>query len=60
MAIPVSNGDSKLDRFAECMGARPVGAVPTSLGLPSNDADVRRGVEIVAAWRDQNFTAKAT
>jgi hypothetical protein len=31
-----------------------------SLGLASNDADVRRGVDVVAAWRGQNFTAKAT
>jgi selenocysteine lyase/cysteine desulfurase len=52
-------GAFSLERFAECMGARPVGAVRMSLGLASNDADVRRGVEVVAAWRDQNFTAKA-
>jgi hypothetical protein len=30
-----------------------------SLGLASNDADVRRGAEVVAAWRDQNLKAKA-
>jgi hypothetical protein len=35
------------------MGARPVGAVRMSLGLANNDADVRRGVEVVASWRDR-------
>lgn len=32
------------------------GAAEHAFGL----VDVRRGVDVVAAWRDQNFTAKAT
>jgi selenocysteine lyase/cysteine desulfurase len=55
-----AHGAFSLDRFAECMHPRAVGAVRMSLGLASNEADVRCGVEMVAAWRDQNFTAKAT
>jgi selenocysteine lyase/cysteine desulfurase len=54
------DGPFSLDRFAQCMAPRPVGAVRMSLGLANNDADVRRGVAVVADWRDQNFTANAT
>ena len=53
------DGAFSLDRFAQCMVPRPVGAVRMSLGLANNDADVHRGVALVAEWRDQNFTAKA-
>jgi len=37
-----------LDRFADCLGGLPVGAVRASLGIPSNAADVERLVEVVA------------
>jgi selenocysteine lyase/cysteine desulfurase len=37
-----------LDRFSDCLGGRPVGAVRASLGIPSNAADVERLVEVVA------------
>jgi hypothetical protein len=59
-AAAQDRGTFSLDRFAHCMNGRPVGAVRMSVGLATNEADMRRGVNVVAAWRDQNFTAKAT
>jgi selenocysteine lyase/cysteine desulfurase len=37
-----------IPRFAACMRGRAVGAVRASLGVPSNESDVRRLVEVVA------------
>ncbi len=36
-------------RLAECMPGVPIGALRASLGIPSNDDDVRRLIELVAA-----------
>jgi selenocysteine lyase/cysteine desulfurase len=46
------DGGFSLDRFAHCMGDRPIGAVRMSVGLANNEVDVERGVELVATWRD--------
>ncbi len=37
-----------VSRLADCMPGVPVGALRASLGIPSNDADVQRLVELVA------------
>jgi selenocysteine lyase/cysteine desulfurase len=41
-----------IPRFARCLGGRAVGAVRASLGIPSNEHDVARLVEVVAGMRD--------
>lgn len=41
-------GEFSLEKFAACMGMSTVGAVRVSLGLPSNDEDVKRIVEALA------------
>ena len=40
--------DFSISRLAECMPGVPVGALRASLGIPSNEADVRRLIELVA------------
>ncbi|HEX5726098.1 MAG TPA: aminotransferase class V-fold PLP-dependent enzyme [Longimicrobiaceae bacterium] len=42
-----------LDRFAECMGDSPVGAVRVSLGIASNQADVDRLLAFLETFRDR-------
>ena len=45
-----SAGDAfTVARLAECMPGVPVGALRASLGIPSNDDDVRRLIELVSA-----------
>jgi selenocysteine lyase/cysteine desulfurase len=39
-----------IPRFAACMRGRAVGAIRASLGLPSNEHDVRRLVDVVASF----------
>jgi selenocysteine lyase/cysteine desulfurase len=39
-----------IPRFAACLGGRAVGAVRASLGVPSNEADVRRLVDVVETF----------
>ena len=39
-----------MERFARCTGARAVGAIRISLGIPSNTADVGRAVELIASF----------
>jgi selenocysteine lyase/cysteine desulfurase len=41
-----------IQEFSECLEDRAVGAVRVSLGLPSNDADVRRFLDFVSGFRD--------
>lgn len=41
-----------LQQFSACMDDKPVGAVRASLGIASNDADVRRLLEVLATFRD--------
>ncbi len=59
LAAGRSGGAFSVERFARCMEPRAVGALRASLGLANNERDVRRAVAVVAAWRDQNFTANA-
>ena len=40
-----------IERFAECTGARAVGAIRISLGVATNDADLRRAVALIASYR---------
>ena len=39
-----------LDHFGACMGGRAVGAVRASLGIPSDESDVARLVEVIAEF----------
>lgn len=39
-------------RFGECLEGRPVGAIRTSFGIASNQADLDRLVEVLATFRD--------
>jgi selenocysteine lyase/cysteine desulfurase len=59
LAAAQLDGAFSHDLFARCMAPRPVGAVRMSVGLANNEADVLRGVAVIARWRDQNFTANA-
>ena len=43
-------GGWTLAAFAECMRGRAVGAVRASLGIPSNEGDVRRLLDVVASF----------
>lgn len=45
--------DFSLDRFSDCMGGAPVGAVRVSVGLGSNAADLRRLLDVLKTFRDQ-------
>ena len=45
----LAGDDFTLQRFSACLADRPVGAVRLSLGLSSNAADVRRGVDVMLA-----------
>ena len=40
-----------IERFAECSGARAVGAIRISLGIPTNEADVQRAAGLIASYR---------
>jgi molybdenum cofactor sulfurtransferase len=42
----------KIDQFARCMGDSAVGAVRVSLGIASNEADLDRLTDFLAAFRD--------
>jgi selenocysteine lyase/cysteine desulfurase len=45
----VGGGEAfSIPRFAECMPGVPIGALRASLGIPSNDADVDRLIDLVA------------
>jgi len=48
-----------LNEFAACMGATPVGAVRVSVGLPTNEADVRRFLEVLESFRGQRCGEEA-
>ena len=39
-----------VERFARCTGARAVGAIRISLGIPSNVRDVHRAVELIGSF----------
>jgi molybdenum cofactor sulfurtransferase len=53
-------GDSfTLQQFSACLHDRPVGAVRLSLGISSAEADVRRGVEVLAACAREHAAAAA-
>ncbi|HEX7049596.1 MAG TPA: aminotransferase class V-fold PLP-dependent enzyme [Longimicrobiales bacterium] len=41
-----------LRQFSVCLHDKPVGAVRVSLGLPSNEADVHRLIDVLAGFRD--------
>ena len=41
-----------LQQFSACLNDKPVGAVRVSVGLASNQADVRRFIEFLEAFRD--------
>lgn len=45
--------DFSLERFSDCMGGVPVGAVRVSVGLGTNAADLRRLVDVLKTFRDQ-------
>jgi selenocysteine lyase/cysteine desulfurase len=48
-----------LKQFSACLHDRPVGAVRVSLGISSNEADLRRLLEVIAAFRDLASPAEA-
>jgi len=54
-AIPAP--DFTLQRFSDCMGGVPVGAVRASLGLPTNRADITRLVELLHTFRNRSAAA---
>ncbi|MGI9182951.1 MAG: aminotransferase class V-fold PLP-dependent enzyme, partial [Longimicrobiaceae bacterium] len=41
-----------IQQFSICMSDKPVGAIRVSLGLPGNEADIRRLIEVLASFRD--------
>jgi selenocysteine lyase/cysteine desulfurase len=41
-----------IERFADCLPGVPVGAVRASVGIASNEQDVARLLEVLAAFRD--------
>lgn len=45
-----------IQQFSICMSDKPVGGVRVSLGLPSNEADVRRLLEVLSSFRDASAT----
>ncbi len=45
--------DFTLQQFSSCMHGMPVGAVRASLGLASDESDVQRLLEVLAALRDE-------
>jgi len=47
-----------LRQFSACLEDRPVGAVRVSLGLSSNEADIRRLLEVLSPFRDQLATTE--
>ncbi|MGH7458971.1 MAG: aminotransferase class V-fold PLP-dependent enzyme [Longimicrobiaceae bacterium] len=52
-ADPLSAETFTLESFSACMGERPVGAVRASLGIASNETDVRHFIRTVEDFRDQ-------
>ena len=36
-----------VEGFSDCLGGEPVGALRASVGIPSNDVDIRRAVKFV-------------
>ncbi|HEV2131013.1 MAG TPA: hypothetical protein VGR27_07920, partial [Longimicrobiaceae bacterium] len=42
-----------IQQFSICMSDKPVGAIRVSLGLPSNEADIQRLLEVLATFRDE-------
>jgi selenocysteine lyase/cysteine desulfurase len=46
-----SAGEWSIPRFAKCMGGYAVGAVRASFGIPSNQADLERLLEVVDGFR---------
>ena len=51
-AIPAA--EFSLQRFAECMGGVPVGALRASLGMPTNAADIARLIELLRSFRNRS------
>jgi selenocysteine lyase/cysteine desulfurase len=49
-----------LQQFSACLHDRPVGAVRLSLGLSSTEADVRRGIEVLATCARAHAAPAAT
>jgi molybdenum cofactor sulfurtransferase len=45
--------------YSACLQSRPVGAIRVSLGVASNEADVRAFLHHLASYRDQRFGAGA-
>lgn len=54
----ISAADFSLHRFSDCMGGVPVGAVRISLGLPTNEQDIVRAVELLRSFRDRSVEAR--
>jgi selenocysteine lyase/cysteine desulfurase len=48
-----------LDRFSRCLGGLPVGAVRASLGIPSDEHDIARLVEVVAELASRSTLRRA-
>ncbi len=46
-------------RFAECLRDRPVGAIRASFGIASDEADLRRLLEVLASFRDSDASLSA-
>jgi molybdenum cofactor sulfurtransferase len=51
--------DFDIHRYSACLQSRPVGAIRVSLGVASNEADVRAFLRHLASYRDQRFGAEA-
>ena len=48
-----ATGGFTIERFATCMGRETaVGAVRASVGMATNDEDVRRAIEVVRGFAD--------
>jgi molybdenum cofactor sulfurtransferase len=49
-----------LKQFSVCLHDKPVGAIRVSLGLSSNEADIRRLMELLTEFRDVRVERRAT
>lgn len=49
----IPHADFSLERFSDCMGGVPVGAVRVSVGIATNAADLRRLIDVLKTFRDR-------
>jgi len=56
----IPSPEFSLHLFSDCMGGVPVGAVRVSLGVPTNEADVDRVIELLLQFRDRTAAQAGT